>query len=525
LLAEGRAFVGYAAGLRAYLRAPLSPRECRDRIERQLDDRSDSFLRILERGIFQNPRSPYRRILEHLDVELGDVVQLVRGHGLAGALGVLHGAGAYVTIDEFKGREPIRRPGLEFVAREQHFDNPLLARYYAARTSASRGAGRRVNVDLDLLAHEAAHHAVFLEAFGLEDRPFAVWRPVPPGLAGMKNLLRHAKLGRRPEEWFSQYRPRPSLGTIKFRLFTAYSVHASRLWGTPIPAPRHVPLDDPSELVSWLSRQAAEGRPAFLDTNTTSAVRASLAALDAGIDIAGTFFRVGGEPLTEPRLAAIRGSGCRTACHYSMGEVGRIGNACADPASPDDVHLLSDKLAVIQPERRALQAAPHVKPFVLTTLLTSSPKLMLNFESGDYGALDDRSCGCTLDGLGLTTHLSGIRSYERLASGGMNFLDTDLIGLVDEVLPARFGGHPTDYQLAEREAGALPTVEIVASPRVGDLDEAQVVSAVLGFLSAAGEPQRMMADQWRQGRILRLVRREPHASGSAKVLPLHMMRP
>jgi hypothetical protein len=33
----------------------------------------------------------------------------------------------------------------------------------------------------------------------------------------------------------------------------------------------------------------------------------------------------------------------------------------------------------------------------------------------------------------------------------MNFLGTDLLRLIDEVLPARFGGAPTDYQFVERE--------------------------------------------------------------------------
>jgi hypothetical protein len=54
--------------------------------------------------------------------------------------------------------------------------------------------------------------------------------------------------------------------------------------------------------------------------------------------------------------------------------------------------------------------------------------------------------------LGWTTHLRDIRSQEKLTAGGMTFLDTDLIRVLEEVLPARFGGAPTDYQLVEEEA-------------------------------------------------------------------------
>ncbi len=34
---------------------------------------------------------------------------------------------------------------------------------------------------------------------------------------------------------------------------------------------------------------------------------------------------------------------------------------------------------------------------------------------------------------------------------------------------------------------------------------------------------KMMADIWQEGRILRVVRREPHATGAAKILPLHIL--
>ena len=34
----------------------------------------------------------------------------------------------------------------------------------------------------------------------------------------------------------------------------------------------------------------------------------------------------------------------------------------------------------------------------------------------------------------------------------------------------------------------------------------------------------LMADVWRQGEVLRVVRREPYATESAKILPLHILR-
>ena len=91
------------------------------------------------------------------------------------------------------------------------------------------------------------------------------------------------------------------------------------------------------------------------------------------------------------------------------------------------------------------------------------------------------------------------------------------------MLPARFGGNPTDYQLVEEEVEGVPKVSVVASPRVGHLDEAAVVAAVLGRLRDGERVHRMMADAWRGADTLRVVRREPYETPGAKVLPLHVV--
>jgi len=109
----------------------------------------------------------------------------------------------------------------------------------------------------------------------------------------------------------------------------------------------------------------------------------------------------------------------------------------------------------------------------------------------------------------------------------MHFVGSELLRLVEEVLPDRFGGHPTDYQLLEEEDGGLSKVSLVVRPRVGELDEAQVISTaleVLGSVSGGNSGATMMAGYWRDAKTLRVVRREPHATTVAKILPLHIIR-
>jgi hypothetical protein len=206
-----------------------------------------------------------------------------------------------------------------------------------------------------------------------------------------------------------------------------------------------------------------------------------------------------------------------------MGEMGLVGIGCADATAVDDQHLLTDKLAVIQRPRGGDPQAP-VSVNNYTSLTASSPKLMLNVESDDYGVIERRACRCAIGALGLDWHMHTIRSYEKLTSEGMNFLGHDLMRLVDEVLPARFGGAPTDYQFVEEDEGGLPKVSLVVSPRVGPVDEAAALDAVVAFLNRAPGATDDHGERWREARTLRVERREPYATAASKVLALHTLK-
>jgi hypothetical protein len=188
----------------------------------------------------------------------------------------------------------------------------------------------------------------------------------------------------------------------------------------------------------------------------------------------------------------------------------------------DEVHLGIDRLGVIQRERDA--AGIRVGALLFTTLLPTSAKVLLNYESGDYGVVTERDCGCPIGELGFDRHLHTIRSYEKLTSEGMNFVGSDLLQLVEDVLPRRFGGGPSDYQLVEEEVGGLPRVSVVVSPRLGPLDDEAVVSTVLETLGSGPAYKDMMASFWNTGHTLQVVRREPHATSSGKVPAFHILR-
>jgi hypothetical protein len=511
----------YATGLRGFLAVTIDLEEAKATLLNQLENREETFLRVLELGIYGNPRSPYSRLLQHAGFELADVKALIRDQGLEGALSTLYDAGVYVTLDEFKGRAPVRRPGLEFHVTEYDFDNPLLKAQYSGSTGGSRSGGTRVNIDFDFIAHEAAGYLCNVHANHWGDRPIAVWQGAPPSSQGLGNVFRLARQGLMPEKWFAPNTPGWNRQGIQARAMLAYTLLMSRIAGRPIPRPVYTPHVE--DIVKYLADAVGKGRPAVLLCPPSQAVRICLRAEELGADLTGTIFRGGGEPMTAGKAAALARVGAEPNPSYAMYESGTIAYRCGAPAHPDDMHLLADKLALLQ-RTKEFASGFEVGAIILTTLLESSSKLMLNVETGDYAVVEERDCGCLWQQLGFTTHLHHVRSYEKLTSESVSFMDSMLHELLEEILPARFGGGALDYQLVEEEEDGLPRVSIVISPRVGPVDENAVIEAVLRAISFS-DWSRRQANSWRQAGTLRVRRAEPYATRSGKILPLHVLTP
>jgi hypothetical protein len=516
-------FRRYHAGLGTFLRTPLTQAECLERVRRGLADREQSFLDVVERGVFAQPVSPYRRLFDHAGIELGDVARLVDEHGVDQAVERLYGAGVYVTLGEFRGMRPIERAGLSFEVTSSDFDNPLTTPVRRVTTGGSRSPGRQVLLNFDHLERGVLYFVLLAAAHGLADRSEAIWRPLP-SRTGLNNALRSVKLRRPLEKWFTQTRFGQRPYPVRGAALTWYVLLACRRSGTPIPMPEHVPFGRAEHIARWLEAKARRGTPAVFSAPVGSAVRLCLAAREHGIDIAGTFFRTGGEPLTPARAEVITGTGSRAVVNYSMAEVGRVGLACAAPTAVDDVHLMLDKLALVQRTRTVPGSGEAVAALFFTTLRSSTPKLMINVETDDHAVVQDRRCGCPIGELGFARHLHTIRSYEKLTSEGMTLRGSDVVTLLERTLPARFGGAATDYQLVEELDGALPRLSIVVSPRVGEIDERKVVEAVLSELMHEGPAGQDISRIWRDAKTLRVVRREPYATAPAKILPVHVRR-
>jgi hypothetical protein len=265
-----------------------------------------------------------------------------------------------------------------------------------------------------------------------------------------------------------------------------------------------------------------------LFTFPSSAVRLCQEAFDRGIDLCGAHLLLSGEPITEARLAAIRRTGAEALPRYGSVDCGPMGYGCLAPEAPDDVHLLHDLHAFIQPQPTGhgedAQGLSTAALF-LSSLHPAAPFIMLNVSLGDQAVMAQRACGCPLQTLGWGTHLHTIRSYEKLTGGGMTFFDTDVIRVLDEVLPARFGGIPTDYQLLEEEADdGQPRLRLLVHPRLGPLNGDAITECFLTAVGSASTVEQMMSSLWREAGFLYVDRRIPQSTNAGKILHLHLSR-
>jgi hypothetical protein len=479
------------------------------------------------------PDAPYPKLLDHAGCTFADVRALVEHEGVEGTLNQLLRAGVFLTGDEFKGRRAVKRGSLEFTVDPASLLNPRSVVHGLSESSGSRGVRTPVPVDLAFIEEHAINTHLTLDAHGGRDWAHAHYG-VPGGTA-VTNPLEFAKGGCPPVRWFTPVdlatpglNPRYRLGAKAMRI-------GSIMAGVPLPGPTWAPLDDPSPIVLWLADEIGKGRVPHVWTFASSAVLLCQAAAQAGLDIRGARFTGGGEPTTAARRAAVEATGAVLLPRMGATETDILSYACVHPEAPDDMHFFDDRHALIQPgsEYDGPAAGPGGSPvlpakaMLLSSLLPSAPILLLNVCMGDQAEVTRRGCGCGLERDGWTLHIHEVRSFEKLTAGGITLLDVDVIRVLEEVLPARFGGSPTDYQLLETldDERARPEVRLLVNPSLGDLDAATVSHVFLNAIGGGTGGEQLMELQWRGGGVLRVVREPPRRTASGKILHLYLGRP
>ena len=492
-------------------------------IQDRLGNRDQNFLLSLEHGVYDNPRSPYRLLLERAGCTLDDIKELLRTEGLEGALLKLRSEGVYVSFEEFKGLTPIVRGSLTINPAPSDFDNPLIQRYYSSSTGGTTGPGRRVRLDLDHLEALLPGRIAVRHVQGLTGIPAASWSNLPPA-GGLKGVLLSAAAGENATHWFITQSFSWTNG-LRYRAATNATLAAARLAGADVTFPKHVPLEQAVILARWASDQTARHGRCTIHASVSRILRIAVAAREHGIDLTGTILRGGGEPPTPAKVARIVASGATFHSSYAFSELGTVGSSCLNPTGPNDQHLMQDHVAMIQASRKVPGFEIEVPAFCFTSLLPTAAKMLLNVESDDYGTVDSQSCGCKWEQLGFPVHIRDIRSFRKLTGEGMTLVGSDIERVLDEFLPARYGGSSLDYQFAEEEnERGFTRIILRVSPDITIDDEPAMIEYVLDSLKKLGGAATVAQTTWRDAGTLIVRRENPVMTARGKLLPLDMKR-
>lgn len=508
----------FFSNLRSFLRTPLTLDQAARRVALRRMAREASLLGVLDRFCAE-PRTPYGKLLRACGIESGDAARLLRENGVDGALTQLFRAGVYLRNDEFKGRVPVRRGSLSFTVDPTELLNPRATVHGLTQSSGSRGKPTPVPIDLAFIEDHAINTLLALHAYG-GDRWVHAHYGVPGGTS-ITNPLELAKGGHPPARWFTPILPTDA------QLHPRYAWSARALWlgsrlaGVPMPGPTLAPQDDLTAVVQWLRDVLDRGEIPHLWTVASMAVLICRAAAGQGTDIAGTRFTAGGEPNTKARRSEVETSGAVMIPRMGATETDILSYACLDAQSADDMHFFDDRHALIQPGPGSESGLPP-QSMLLTSLLPSAPLWLLNVSMGDQACVVRRNCACPLDDMGWQIHISEVRSFEKLTAAGLTFLDFDVIRVLEEALPARFGGSSLDYQLVERadRPSGRGQIQLRVHPAVGELDSDAVLDAFLNGLGGGTGGEKLMELQWRERRVVEIVRQAPEKTTSGKILHL-----
>ncbi|OGQ82757.1 MAG: hypothetical protein A3F90_06830 [Deltaproteobacteria bacterium RIFCSPLOWO2_12_FULL_60_19] len=513
-----------ARDLPEFLAARVTVEQAQEEIKRALDRRQESFLDLARARIYENPRSPYLKLLKAVGCEFADLQSEIHRCGLERTLERLAREGVYLTPDEFKGKKKVVRGSVAFWVVPAELVRADSSPGMTTRSSGSRGRPFRSFLSLDLVAAWALGQCVLFAAHRLFSNAHAVYDAILPAGAGVATLLFNARFGIASDRWFARKIPIKDYLTGWHHALTTYLiVLMGKRYGPGFPRPESVGHEELQRIIDWIVNKRRNGKACCLRATVSNATRIARLAWECGISLEGTKFIVGGEPLTEPKQEVIARAGAGAIPVYGTEPGLYVGLGCANPRHIDDLHVNQYLLALVPRPGPFLPDDPSIHPLLFTTTHRSAPALLLNVELGDYATFDERDCGCALQKAGLTLHLHHIRSYDKFTSEGMNYFYGDLYEFFERTLPLEFGGGPGDYQLVEEEdENGQTRITLRVHPQIGEIDQQKLLARLRDGMGRGSWGNEFQARIWEVAGTLRVKREAPDAGSRGKILPLHV---
>lgn len=512
-----------ARGIRRLTRDPVRVDDARATVRAEVERRGERFLTALDALVWPFPDGPLHQLLVAAGLEAGDVRGLVGDRGLVASLEHLRDVGVYVSYEEQQGKQPIVRGSTRIDADPSSFFNPIVPADYMATTGGSRSKGTPVELSFRWQRRQGVQRAIQHSLLGTTGAPTAVWLPVFPSAAGYGAVMKQAAGGNRPERWFSQI-PVDLAGIESHKQLANRAIPAlNALARTGLPSPEHVPSSDPEPVVRWMVDAVERAGTAAIAGYATSITAAARWAIEQDVRLDGVVAFPASEPVTSGKLAAIRASGMQALPAYAFVPEGTIAIGCPS-LGDEEYHVWDQDLAVVT-RRRDRGDGTEVDALCWTSLAIEAPRVLLNVENDDFGRLDhDLGCDCPLGDLGLRTRLSDIRGMSKVVAAGISIDGSTFDHLCEELLPARIGGGPGDYQFVEDDTGGSTVIQLRIRPTVGVVD----IDAALRIVRAEIERDEfgvLASSVWGDDGHVRVVRTDPIITRAGKQLAFERLSP
>jgi len=332
----------------------------------------------------------------------------------------------------------------------------------------------------------------------------------------MGRMVSAQKNGFQIHHWFAL--SSGSGGSGPQRAATGALLAELRWLGVPVPPLTWLHGSDYSPVARAIVEAREQGFESFVTGITSPCVRVAAAAIENYLDLSGTRFWAGGEAITKAKAEVFHRAGAEIYASYGAQELGMLFQGCPHYEGQNTVHCFRDAVAVVTRVQEAPGTGSEVNSLMLTPLLASAAFLVINLDVGDHGVLQKARCGCRISQLGLDTVISDIYSYTRLTGHHTVISGADIVRIMEQALPARFGGSLGDYQLAEQEAAGAQTHFVLrVNPRAVRAPLDQIRSGVLEEVSKVFGGSYHVS-MWNQAGALE-VKAEPPLSGETGKVP------
>ena len=504
----------------AYLnRMPVDP-DYRATLRAFVENRETNFLGIA-RKVLAVAGNPYTKLFELAGCTYADLESGVRRNGLEATLADLMREGVYLTIDEFRCVTEIVRGGKHIRAEMTDWDNARGKGPLQAESSGSSG-GRSLRTHSGLEYANYALNGIHLladEFLGRDPIAVILILPILPG-SGIGACMSVARVGHPPEKWYA-------LGASTernrhYKALTAAIVGRLRLGGAKVPYPSYLEYDDFTPVAEFIAQRKREGRKSALGGMCSSISRVAGAAIDHGLDVRGTFAMVAGESLTDAKRELIESAGMEVFPSYGTADFGMIGMPCRHMNSGNRVHIASSSVALVPRAMEDPFGDEDVDSLHVTSVLPFAPRVMINVEIGDTGVIEPATCDCELSRMGYRLQVRDIAAFGKICGQGGTIRAPEVVRLLEEGLPRRFGGRSGDYQLLEMEGKAQTEMVLRIHPRLGLAAPEEVLEYFLAECrSLYGGALAVL--HWTQSNGMRVEVKEPVLARSGKFRAIRLL--